>query len=529
MPFRNHWEMPPLHFIRASVARALDVALPTSAGVVRSVRNEMATGSNSECWQNCTSPCPNTTAPCLCPCDQSLHSNPSLEAAFASISFLFFLVATIQLILCMAHDALPSRQNTNTNRAVAQDERWRKAFRLTVQKSLLGAVIGATGTRAIYYTVQGYIEEKWAEILLHVYYPALLSAFSLLILFWAEIFYQSTAPSENHMFLKKHKYSLTFLCFNGLVYLLLLAEVVATPLVHDDTEQVRKNGIIGIIFAVLLFLMLVGFLHLAIRLFFRPDWQPLVLQLEALKINLKQHTLSCLGIVTNALMQALIISLLVFNMVSRLKPVDDYSQYVASLVIRVTELVMPVWFCCSLWNYKKPTSLWILNPGLLIQQLDLRGTEQERLVRTRDTENPSTYGSIERSQASQLEEGYCWVCHDRSPTTDLIQPCRCLLHRQCIQRWVEHRVLNPEVPQKEALKCQVCREKYHTKNRRFTCIPKGLSKRHWVKVVGLLAFFVLTGLASVYVLVYAHVSSGVKVATVVILVFADAALLKYVC
>ena len=52
-------------------------------------------------------------------------------------------------------------------------------------------------------------------------------------------------------------------------------------------------------------------------------------------------------------LQALIISLLVFNMVSRMKPVDDYSQYVASLVIRVTELVMPVWFCCSLWNYKK--------------------------------------------------------------------------------------------------------------------------------------------------------------------------------
>ena len=32
---------------------------------------------------------------------------------------------------------------------------------------------------------------------------------------------------------------------------------------------------------------------------------------------------------------------------------DHYSLNVASLVIRVTELVMPVWFCCSLWNYKK--------------------------------------------------------------------------------------------------------------------------------------------------------------------------------
>jgi multisubunit Na+/H+ antiporter MnhF subunit len=200
----------------------------------------------------------------------------------------------------MVHDALPAPAARG---APAQEERWRKAFRLTVQKSLLGAVIGATGTRAIYYTVRDHIEEKWADILLHIYYPALLSAFSLLILFWAEIFYQSAAPSENHVFLKKHKYSLTFFLFNGLVYLLLLAEVVATPLVHDDSEQVRKSGIIGIIFAILLFFMLVGFLHLAIRLFFRPDWQPLVLQLEALKINLKQHTLSCLGIVTNALMQ----------------------------------------------------------------------------------------------------------------------------------------------------------------------------------------------------------------------------------
>ena len=117
--------------------------------------------------------------------------------------------------------------------------------------------------------IQPYIEEKWADILLHFYYPALLSAFSLLILFWAEvhyimgcailglfcctvvglhfdhclflqIFYQSTTtPSENHVFLKKHKYSLTFFSFNALVYLLLLAEVIATPLVHDDAEQVN--------------------------------------------------------------------------------------------------------------------------------------------------------------------------------------------------------------------------------------------------------------------------------------------------
>jgi hypothetical protein len=473
--------------------------------------------SSTECSQNCTISCTNTT--CICPCFKDLHdTDPSLGAAFASISYFFFLVATVQLILCMAHDTLQPRHEKQT----AHEERWRKAFRLTVQKSLLGAVIGATGTRAIYYTVRGYIEEKWADILLHVYYPALLSAFSLLILFWAEIFYQST-PSENHVFLKKHKYSLVFFGFNALVYLLLLAEIIATSLVQDDTEQIRKSGVIGIIFAILLFVMLVGFLHLAIRLFFRPDWQPLVLQLEALKINLKQHTLSCLGIVTNALMQALIIALLVFNMVSHFKPVDNYSIYVASILIRVTELVMPVWFCCSLWNYKKPASLWILNPGLLIQQLDLRGTERERLVQARES-SASEYGSLDVS--SQSPDGYCWVCHDETPAVDLIQPCRCQLHQHCIQNWVMHRASNPNISQKEVLKCQVCGEKYYIKTKKCVCLPQGLSRKHWVHGVSLFLFLAATVVAMLYVLCSPHVSSSVKVAVVAVLVLVDAALLK---
>ena len=34
------------------------------------------------------------------------------------------------------------------------EDRWKKAFRMTIRKCLLGTVIGATGTRAIYFTVQ---------------------------------------------------------------------------------------------------------------------------------------------------------------------------------------------------------------------------------------------------------------------------------------------------------------------------------------------------------------------------------------
>ncbi len=70
-----------------------------------------------------------------------------------------------------------------------KQSRWKMAFRVTIQKCLLGAVILATGSRAIYYTVtvQSLISDRWGDILLNVYYPSLLSAFSLLICFWAEV------------------------------------------------------------------------------------------------------------------------------------------------------------------------------------------------------------------------------------------------------------------------------------------------------------------------------------------------------
>lgn len=38
--------------------------------------------------------------------------------------------------------------------AASQEDKWKKAFRITIQKCILGTVIAATGTRAIYFTVQ---------------------------------------------------------------------------------------------------------------------------------------------------------------------------------------------------------------------------------------------------------------------------------------------------------------------------------------------------------------------------------------
>jgi hypothetical protein len=60
----------------------------------------------------------------------------------------------------------------------------------------------------------------------------------------------------------------SLLIFNLAVYLLLVADIIATPLISDH-EQMQMSGVISTIFAVLFFVILVGFLHYAIRLFFR--------------------------------------------------------------------------------------------------------------------------------------------------------------------------------------------------------------------------------------------------------------------
>ena len=105
--------------------------------------------------------------------------------------------------------------------------------------------------------------------------------------------------------------------------------------------------------------------HMYMYMYIQPDWQPLFVQLEELRINLKQQAASVLGIVTNAVMQGLIISILLLNMVGRFQRVDSYSLYICAIVIRVTELIMPLWFCCSLWNYKQLSVLGPPIPSLL--------------------------------------------------------------------------------------------------------------------------------------------------------------------
>ena len=101
---------------------------------------------------------------------------------------------------------------------------------------------------------------KWYKTLFGETFP--------LHLFTHTQYFYHSSPVDGRHFLRKYKYSVTFLIFNVIVCLLLIANIVATPLISDQ-EQLKMTGIINIIFAFLFFVTLVGFLHFAIRLFFR--------------------------------------------------------------------------------------------------------------------------------------------------------------------------------------------------------------------------------------------------------------------
>lgn len=490
------------------LAKLLGLSAPGASAAMMNV---------SYCPANCTFPkgkC--IDGKCICELQFSGEScdipNNNYLTAFATIFYLLFVIASVQLILCMINDSLSGEQ------------RWKKAFRVTIQKCILGTVITAAGTRGIYFTVQKYINERWADVLHNVYYPALLTAFSILICFWAEVFYHNSELVHSQRFIKKHSYFVGCVIFNVLVYLLCLADIIATPLV-SDVELARKSNVVGCIFLVLLVVMLVGFLHYGIRLFFRPDWRPLS---QVFQINLKQQTFSCLGVVSSALMQSLVISLLLMNLVEQLFSVeiDAHSLYTSDLVVQIIELLLPIWFCCSLWNFKRPSSLWILNPSLLLKAVHDKVTESETDPLLSGTvQGYGTVGAADLITTSGSAPPECWICLDKGEVCDLFKPCRCsAVHRNCLSRWMAERAA--QNPSSETFKCQVCKSRYKLSKKKWKCIPRGIKPLHWIAAVGVTLVLVIIN--SMFGLLNLIGPTVLKVGLICVIIALDSVIIKVV-
>eukprot|EP00731_Ephydatia_muelleri_P030731 Em0022g245a len=485
-------------------------------------------GNYSDCL-SCTGEC--TTGMCVCKV-WSTGGNCGYIAAFASISYLLFAVATVQLILCMVNDGLKESQL-----------KCKRAFSINTQKCLLGTVMAATGTRAIYFTLQyARIPDEWGDVILTLYYPVLLTGLSMLVSFWAESYYTSVGN-----FLQCHKYSLALVIFNVLVYLLFVADIIATPILADnEQEQLRKSDIIGSLFAVFFIMFLAGFLHFAIRLFFRPDWQ----HLDVPKINFRQQFCSCFGVVSHALQcrvttntwrlrEVFIILFLLFNLVSQFLPVNIESHLAGSLVVRIIELGLPVWFCCSLWNYKHPNNLWILNPQLLLDRVNLGTNTEGRAPDTEETTplcpsgSTKSYGAFGLENSGDTSSGSseaCWICLDETDKKNLLQFCKCssVAHQDCLQKWLFRRVSDTDVTEEECLRCQACREKYSSQPDIWVTLSKLAGYKCLLGFSALLVGLALSGLGIAAVVMWVE-NVTVRYFTVSIIILTDLIFLKCTC
>ncbi|XP_011409740.1 PREDICTED: uncharacterized protein LOC105316503 [Amphimedon queenslandica] len=445
--------------------------------------------------------------------------NEGYLTVFAVFSYIIFFIASVQLILCMISDSL-------VDPAASQEEKWKKAFRITIQKCILGTVIAATGTRAIYFTVQLYgIPERWANMLHNIYYPTLITAFSVLICFWAELFYNTEVSHTQH-FLNKTHYFIACTVFNLLVYLLLLSDIIATPLVNE-VELARKSIVLAVIFATLLLIMLAGFMHYAVRLFFRPDWRPLSDLFIYHKINLNIQISSIVGILSSAVMQCIIIILLILNVIGHYVSVDSHSLYTSSMVIHIIELGLPIWFCCCLWNFKRPTTLWVLNPGLLLQPRYNSKGETDSLITANQSSNEG-YGTITDTREDSSNDNAspdCWICLDSGEVSDLFRPCSCpAVHRACLNRWVAERASNDS--QRSALQCQVCKKRYAYVKKKWRFPSNEVKSKHWGVGLGLAFVFILVSSMSSFIHLIPSLSGRVAVTSTIIVI--DVILLKLI-
>ena len=124
-------------------------------------------------------------------------------------------------------------------------------------------------------------------------------------------------------------------------------------------------------------------------------------------------------------------------------------------------------WCKSCWNEHslsltlRPTSLWLLNPSLLLQPRTIvNSTDNSESVNSPllSSEPPKDYGTITDERESKLtystpctfrcclllagstkgEVPDCWICLDSGDTSDLFKPCSCpAVHRECLNKWIK--------------------------------------------------------------------------------------------
>ncbi|XP_072016688.1 uncharacterized protein [Amphiura filiformis] len=414
-----------------------------------------SSNSNLFCPANCSGhgDCHNGT--CICEVQykggECSDYNNAYFIAFGIIFYLLSIICTVQLVLCIRSEFQK-----------AKNPSWAKVMRrVTTQKLIYVFIILAALSRGLYFSLQQYMSTSWASNLLSIYYPLLLSCCSLIVCFWAEAFHLTEKEHNNPGFLSKS--FLYFILFNILLYILLIAQFVATEIASDKFDYLIQifNGC----FATLMVVVLVFFLAYGVEVFFKVKG---AFADASMTFDFRTLHLSRFGLVFQGALQICTAFFLMLS-VTAPKWKDDIpilKRNIYDVLFRMVELGVAVWFPCVLWKSQSPETLWILNPTKLLRQTtdEEQQKEKDSLLGCRKRQPPS-YQSTDNAQkpGKELE---CWICYDmeRTDAGPIIEPCQCKgdvggVHHECLRRWLLEVMDDPE-----ALRCKVCKSRYHLKD-----------------------------------------------------------------
>jgi len=444
------------------------------------------------CPGNCSGNGVCLSGTCLCEvqysggsCD---HTNIGYFVTFGLFFYLICLGAILQLVLCMWSDFTRSKRNSLHH-----------AFRPSIQKLIYLAVICATGSRAVYFTL-GLLDLSkvtFQENLFSTFYPFVLSGMFLIICFWAETFHVSGLKLDRPRFLTKS--FVAFVIMNFMVYGMLVMQYVGNHLLNEKLK-VKLNEVVNGSFAVLMLISLVFFLIYGVEIFckvegaFKPD--TLAVQ-KQVNVNFYQLFVSRFGLVMQAGFLLAVTVFLMSEVLSKMwkekLPIGERNIF--NIAYHVAELAVVLWFPCCLWNVYKPGELWILNPQKILdlervrKEAEQQAHEQAPIVRASPTpSNYNTFSSEDDNETDDEDEEDCdgnqdcWICYDDEKIEHLIQPCDCkggtkYVHHTCLKKWLMER---PSENEKETISCSVCKAQYNVeKDTSVVWLPSGQKVRAW--------------------------------------------------
>eukprot|EP00794_Sanderia_malayensis_P016181 gene16181-17807_t len=428
------------------------------------------------CPLNCSGHGSCTSGTCICEVHftggSCRDSNRSFFLPFGVVFYLICITSIIQLILCIRADFIRLKKG-NIGRA----------FRLTIQKLLYLFIIIATGSRALYFCIQEYIPEAWKNSLLSSYYPFIISGYSIIICFWAEIFHIGVVTLDRSRFLTRT--SVACAIFNVFVYMLLFAQLVSSKM-SDIQLKESLSEFFNITFAFLMFFVLVFFLIYGVEIFCKLKGEFTNVNQDK-DINWTMAFQSRLGIVAQGVLQLATTFLLLIDVVGRIwkDKVAVGDRNILEITFRVLELGVAMWFPCVLWNAHRPEELWLLNPKKLLLIEKPEPSEIESLLgqkkRDYSTFQPVDEDALQRHD----EEVNCWICYDphRTDAGLFISPCKCkgdmsTVHHGCLKKWLLESIQDID----QAPCCKICKTEYRV-SEGYTWISTGFHKRAWLQSI----------------------------------------------